>query len=63
VCFGSQPEEIRAGAVLLRVGEERRELAADYVWIFAGGTPPKEFLEQAGIAFGRQELSAAVSAA
>ena len=61
VCFGSQPVEIRKGAVTLRVGEETREVHADYVWIFAGGTPPKEFLEQAGIAFGRQDLTGAVS--
>ena len=58
--FHSQPAEIRVGSVGLTVGDEREEVAADYVWIFAGGTPPKPFLEQAGIAFGRQELSAAV---
>ena len=57
VWFDSQPVEIRKDLVRLRVGAEERELPADYVWIFAGGTPPKEFLEQVGIAFGRQELS------
>lgn len=62
VCFGSQPVEIRNRAVVLRIGEGLRELPADFVWIFAGGTPPKEFLEQVGIAFGRQELSAAAQA-
>jgi thioredoxin reductase/ferredoxin len=56
VIFNSQPAEIRQKSVILEVGPERREVAADYVWIFAGGTPPKQFLERAGIAFGRQEL-------
>jgi len=62
VSFGSQPVEIRNGAVILRIGEERREIPADFVWIFAGGTPPKEFLQQMGIAFGRQDLSGAAEA-
>jgi thioredoxin reductase (NADPH) len=62
VCFGSQPAEIRPGLVRLQRGTEEREVPADYVWIFAGGTPPKEFLEEIGIAFGRQELSEAVHA-
>jgi thioredoxin reductase (NADPH) len=63
VLFDSQPVEIRKEAVLIQVGAERREIPADYVWIFAGGTPPKEFLEKMGIAFGRQDLSAAARAA
>ena len=62
VSFGSQPVEIRTGVVVLRVGEGLRELPADFVWIFAGGTPPKEFLEKVGIGFGRQELSGAAQA-
>lgn len=59
IIFDSQPVEIRNGSVTLLVGEERREIPADYVWVFAGGTPPKAFLEKVGIAFGRQELSGA----
>jgi len=59
--MGSQPVEIRPDAVVLRVGDETREIPADYVWIFAGGTPPREFLEGIGIGFGRQDLSEAVS--
>jgi thioredoxin reductase len=59
VLWSSQPREIRRDTVILEAGGERRELPADYVWIFAGGTLPRELLEQAGIAFGRQELSEA----
>ena len=33
------------------------ELPNDYVWIFAGGTPPSEFLEGAGIRTGACELT------
>jgi thioredoxin reductase len=62
VLFDSQPVEIGKTSVLLQVGEERREIPADYVWIFAGGMPPKEFLEKVGIAFGRQDLSQAARA-
>ncbi len=59
--MSSQPVEIRPDAVVLRIGEETREVTVDYVWIFAGGTPPREFLEGIGIAFGRQDLSEAAS--
>lgn len=59
VLFNSKPVEIKATSAVLDVAGEVREVPADYVWIFAGGTPPKAFLEKAGIAFGRQDLSAA----
>lgn len=59
VIFNSRPVEVAPKSAVLDVGGERREVAADYIWIFAGGTPPKAFLEKVGIAFGRQDLSAA----
>jgi thioredoxin reductase len=60
VILSSEPEEIRPGSVRLRIGDEIRELPTDFVWIFAGGTPPKPFLESIGIAFGRKNLADAV---
>ncbi len=60
VVFDSEPREIRPGSAVLDVGGLPREIGAEFVWIFAGGSPPKEFLEKMGIAFGRQELSDAV---
>jgi thioredoxin reductase/ferredoxin len=60
VLFNSQPEEIRVGSVELNVEGERRRLANDYVWIFAGGTAPNEFLERAGVGLGRQDLQVQV---
>ncbi len=59
VIFNSRPVEVTPTSTILDVAGERHEIPSDYVWIFAGGTPPKAFLEKAGIAFGRQDLSAA----
>lgn len=60
VLFNSQPEAIRVGSVELTVNGERRTLANDYVWIFAGGTAPNAFLEQCGVGLGRQDLQGQV---
>lgn len=52
VLFNSIPTEFRVGSVSIDVGGEVRELANDFVWIFAGGIPPTDFLRAAGVAFG-----------
>ena|ERR1035438_991312 len=52
VLFNSIPTEFREGSVSIEVNGEVRELANDFVWIFAGGIPPSDFLKAAGIAFG-----------
>ena len=52
VWFNSVPTEFRAGNVLIERGGQIKELPNDLVWIFAGGTPPSDFLKSAGIAFG-----------
>jgi thioredoxin reductase (NADPH) len=52
VLFNSAPVEFRTGSVVMDVAGETRELPNDFVWIFAGGTSPSEFLKSAGIAFG-----------
>lgn len=59
VVFNSKPAEIREGSATLDVQGQAEQVPADYVRIFAGGTLPKTFLEGMGIAFGRQDLSAA----
>lgn len=59
VLFNSEPSEVRAGSVLLKVPGGHRELPNDFVWVFAGGTPPNAFLEGIGVKLGREELSAA----
>jgi thioredoxin reductase len=57
VVFNSHPEEIREGSVILQVEGGRRELPNDYVFVFAGGTPPNAFLEKIGVQLGSQDLT------
>ena len=52
VLFNSIPTEFRVGSVLIEAAGETVELPNDFVWIFAGGTPPSDFLKAAGVAFG-----------
>jgi thioredoxin reductase/Pyruvate/2-oxoacid:ferredoxin oxidoreductase delta subunit len=40
VLFNSSPVEIKDKSVVLDVSGTTREIANDYVWVFAGGTPP-----------------------
>lgn len=44
-------------AVRLEVGGVERELPNDYVWIFAGGLPPSEFLAKIGVQVGPRDLT------
>jgi putative YpdA family bacillithiol system oxidoreductase len=57
VLFNSQPMEIREQTVVLEVPGGRRELANDFVFVFAGGTPPNAFLEKIGVQLGNLDLS------
>lgn len=57
VLFNSSPIEFRVGSALLDCSGEVRELSNDFVWIFAGGTPPTDFLRAAGITFGAKDLT------
>jgi thioredoxin reductase (NADPH) len=58
VLFNSMPTEFRQGSVLIDVEGTIRELPNEYVWIFAGGIPPTDFLKSTGIAFGAMDVSA-----
>ena len=60
--FNSQPVEIREKSVLLDVGGKVQELQNDYLWVFAGGTPPNEFLQKVGAQLGPRDLTAETSA-
>ena len=57
VIFNSQPVEIGARTVRLDVAGTVREIPNDYVWVFAGGTPPSEFLKARGVQIGPQDLT------
>lgn len=58
VLFNSMPVEFRKGSALIDVGGTVREIPNDYVWIFAGGIPPTDFLKATGISFGAMDVSA-----
>lgn len=61
VIFNSSPLEFTPDSVRLGVQGTQRELANDYVWIFAGGIPPYDFLKKLGIQFGIRDLTAEAS--
>jgi thioredoxin reductase (NADPH) len=60
VLFNSTPVEIREDAVVLDVKGERHEITNDFVWIFAGGTPPNDFLKKIGVQLGTRDLTSEV---
>ena len=62
VIFNSEPAEIREKSVILQVQGGKREIPNDFVWVFAGGTPPNAFLEKIGVQIGRLDLSGQAAA-
>src|SRR6267378_1235842 len=62
VIFNSQPVEIREKSLLMDVAGQVREIPNDYVWVFAGGTPPNEFLQKVGVQLGPRDLTNEASA-
>jgi thioredoxin reductase (NADPH) len=57
VLFNSNPIEFKEQSVLIEVSGEQRELPNDFVWIFAGGTPPNDFLKKVGVGFGARDMT------
>src|SRR5882762_5721321 len=57
VLFNSSPLEFKEESVLLDVQGQQREIPNDYVWIFAGGTPPNDFLKKIGVGFGARDMT------
>jgi thioredoxin reductase len=55
--FETNPKEFKPESVVLDVKGEVREIPNDYVWIFAGGIPPFEFLKKIGIQFGMRDMT------
>ncbi len=58
VLFKSNPVEFKPDSVLLQVDGTTNEIPNDYVWIFAGGTPPYDFLKKIGVGFGMRDMTA-----
>jgi thioredoxin reductase (NADPH) len=57
VIFESAPVEFRPDSAVLSVRGQLLVLRNDFVWIFAGGTPPTDFLKQIGIGFGVSDMT------
>jgi thioredoxin reductase/Pyruvate/2-oxoacid:ferredoxin oxidoreductase delta subunit len=57
VIFQSSPVEFKPDAVILDVNGKLEEIPNDFVWIFAGGTPPNDFLKKIGVQFGMLDLT------
>jgi thioredoxin reductase (NADPH) len=55
VLFNSAPAEFTANSVILDVAGVRQAIENDFVWIFAGGSPPTDFLKKVGVQFGSRD--------
>jgi putative YpdA family bacillithiol system oxidoreductase len=56
VIYNSELKEIREGSVILKTTDGELEIPNDYVFIFAGGELPFEFLGKAGIEMYQQQV-------
>jgi len=61
VVFNSSPVEIKPDSVVLEVNGQQQEIPNDYVWVFAGGIPPNDFLKKIGIGFGKRDMTVEAS--
>ncbi|HWY53785.1 MAG TPA: NAD(P)-binding domain-containing protein [Terriglobales bacterium] len=61
VLLKSNPVEFKQDAVILTVNGISLEVPNDFVWIFAGGTPPNDFLRKIGIEFGMRDVTLVAS--
>jgi thioredoxin reductase (NADPH) len=57
VLLETNPFEFKADSVTLDVKGVRQEIPNDFVWVFAGGTPPNDFLKKIGVGFGSRDLT------
>jgi thioredoxin reductase len=57
VLFNSNPVEFKAESVILEAAGVKQEIPNDFVWIFAGGTPPNAFLKKIGVGFGAKDVT------
>jgi len=63
VLFNSNPVEFKPESVILEVAGQQQEIPNDFVWIFAGGTPPTAFLKKVGVGFGSCDVTLETSKA
>jgi thioredoxin reductase (NADPH) len=61
--FNSNPIEFKPESVIIDVAGKPQEIPNDFVWIFAGGTPPTAFLKKIGVGFGSRDVTLEASKA
>jgi thioredoxin reductase/Pyruvate/2-oxoacid:ferredoxin oxidoreductase delta subunit len=61
VVFNSIPVEFKHNAVILKTPHQLYSLPNDFVWIFAGGKPPNDFLNRIGVGIGMRDLTVEAS--
>ena len=57
VLLETNPREFKPESAVLDVKGSVREIPNDYVWIFAGGIAPFDFLKKIGIRFGMRDIT------
>jgi thioredoxin reductase/Pyruvate/2-oxoacid:ferredoxin oxidoreductase delta subunit len=57
VLFNSNPLEFKPESAVIDVSGKTQEIHNDFVWIFAGGTPPYAFLKKIGVGFGSRDVT------
>jgi thioredoxin reductase (NADPH) len=57
VLFNANPVEFKEQSVSIEVEGQVREIPNDFVWVFAGGTPPNDFLKKIGVGFGARDMT------
>ena len=57
VIFNSTPAEFKVDSVVMDVKGQLQEIPNDFVWIFAGGVLPYDFLRKIGIRFGMNDMT------
>ena len=57
VLFNSSPAEFKMDTAILDVSGKLQEIPNDFVWIFAGGTPPNAFLQKIGVGLGTRDMT------
>ena len=54
--------EFTERGAILDVNGQQQEVPNDFVWIFAGGVAPNDFLKRIGVQFGSKDLTAEAGA-
>ena len=49
--------EFKVDSVVMDVKGQLQEIPNDFVWIFAGGVPPYDFLKKIGVRFGMNDMT------